>query len=105
MKNTGIFCIIITIFIFVGCASQPKQAALDKEPPAEAVAVEASPAEAVAVEQSPAAEEVVEKPEKATIYFDRATRNWSLAKKDSTQPRYEGEILSLIHISEPTRPY
>ena len=85
MKNTGILTIIITIFLFVGCASQPKQAALDKEPPAEAV-----------VEESPAVEEVVEKPEKAIIYFDRTTRNWSLEKKDSTQPIYEGEIVDGI---------
>ena len=54
MKNTGTLTIIITIFLFVGCVSQPKQAALDKEPPAEAVAVEVSPA----------AEEVVVKSEK-----------------------------------------
>ena len=82
MKNTGILTIIITIFIFVGCASQPKQAALDKEPPAESVAVEVSPA----------VEEVVVKSEKATIYFDRTTKKWSLEKKDRKQPRYVGEI-------------
>ena len=72
MKNTGIFSIIISIFIFVGCASLTKQAALDKEPPAVEVAVE--------------------QPEKATIYFDKATRKWSLNKINSKQPRYEGEI-------------
>ena len=37
-------------------------------------------------------EVAVEKPEKATIYFDRTTRKWYLAKKDAKQPRYEGEI-------------
>ena len=82
MKNTGILTIIITIFLFVGCASQPKQAALDKEPPAESVAVEVSPS----------TEEVVVKSEKATIYFDRTTKKWSLEKKDRKQPRYVGEI-------------
>ena len=29
---------------------------------------------------------------KATIYFDRTTKKWSLEKKDRNQPRYEGEI-------------
>ena len=70
------------MFLSVGCAIQPKQAALDKEPPAESVAVEVSPA----------AEEVVVKSEKSTIYFDRTTKKWSLEKKDRNQPRYEGEI-------------
>ena len=82
MKNTGILTIIITISLFVGCAIQPKQAALEKEPPAESVAVEVSPA----------AEEVVVKSEKSTIYFDRTTKKWSLEKKDRNHPRYEGEI-------------
>jgi hypothetical protein len=36
---------------------------------------------------------IVEKEvKKATIYFDRTTRKWSLEKKDRNQPRYEGEI-------------
>ena len=85
MKNIGTLTIIM--FLFVGCASHPKQAALDKEPPAESVAVEVSPS----------AEEVVVKSEKSTIYFDRTTKKWSLEKKDRKQPRYVGE-LSLIHI-------
>ena len=43
-------------------------------------------------EESPAVEEVVVKLEKATIYFDRTTKKWSLEKKDRKQPRYVGEI-------------
>ena len=43
-------------------------------------------------EQSPAVEEVVVKLEKATIYFNRTTKKWSLEKKDRKQPRYVGEI-------------
>jgi hypothetical protein len=82
MKNTGILTIIIIMFLSVGCASQTQQAALDKE----------SLAEAVAVEVSPAVEEVVVKSEKATIYFDRTTKKWSLEKRDRKQPRYEGKI-------------
>jgi len=36
---------------------------------------------------------IVEKEvKKATIYFDRTTKKWSLEKKDRNQPRYEGEI-------------
>ena len=65
MKNTGIFSIIISIFIFVGCASQPKQIALDKEPSAEVVAVEVSPA----------VEEVVVKSEKQLFTSIRQLKN------------------------------
>ena len=36
------------------------------------------------------------KSEKATIYFDRTTKKWSLEKKDRKQPRYEGEIADSI---------
>ena len=34
----------------------------------------------------------VKEVKKATIYFDRTTKKWSLEKKDRNQPRYEGEI-------------
>jgi len=47
-------------------------------------------------EESPAVEEVVVKLEKATIYFDRTTKKWSLEKKDRKQPRYVGEIADSI---------
>ena len=34
----------------------------------------------------------VKEVKKATIYFDRTTKKWSLEKKDRKQPRYVGEI-------------
>ena len=34
----------------------------------------------------------VKEVKKATIYFDRTTKKWSLEKKDRNHPRYEGEI-------------